>query len=92
MIGNFDAIEKEIIALKNHIFDCKKLVICLHKRLFLIRNNFALKSDYEKNEIEIICHETRQQIISKTNKIREYQNDLKHKLSLLNNHLFKTYE
>lgn len=85
MINDFEAIEKEIISLKNHIFNCKKLIMCLHKRLFLIRNNYALKSDYEKNEIEIICYETKQQIIAKSNKIREYQNELKLKISTLKN-------
>lgn len=31
----------------------KKLLECLEKRLILIHNNYSLKDEYEKNEIEI---------------------------------------
>lgn len=74
----------EILSLKQHIFACKGLLMCLYKRLFYIRNNYALKSDYEKNEIEIICYQTKQLIIRKSNLIREYENDLKLKISMYN--------
>lgn len=74
---------KEILSLKQHIFACKGLLMCLYKRLLFIRNNYALKSDYEKNEIEIICFQTKQLIIQKSNQIREYENELKSKIDML---------
>jgi len=72
----------EILSLKQHIFACKGLLMCLYKRLFYIRNNYALKTDYEKNEIEIICYQTKQQIIRNSNLIREYENNLKLKIRM----------
>jgi len=72
----------EILSLKQHIFACKGLLMCLYKRLFYVRNNYALKSDYEKNEIEIICYQTKQQIIRNSNLIREYENNLKLKIRM----------
>jgi hypothetical protein len=72
----------EILSLKQHIFACKGLLMCLYKRLFYVRNNYALKSDYEKNEIEIICYQTKQQIIRNSNLIREYENNLKFKIRM----------
>ena len=74
----------EILSLKQHIFACKGLLMCLYKRLFFIRNNYALKTDFEKNEIEITCYETKQLIIKKSNLIREYENDLKLKIRMYN--------
>ena len=72
----------EILSLRQHIFACKGLLMCLYKRLFYVRNNYALKSDYEKNEIEIICYQTKQQIIRNSNLIREYENNLKLKIRM----------
>jgi hypothetical protein len=72
----------EILSLKQHIFACKGLLMCLYKRLFYIRNNYALKTDYEKNEIEIICYQTKQQIIRNSNLIGEYENNLKLKIRM----------
>jgi hypothetical protein len=74
---------KEILSLKQHIFACKGLLMCLYKRLLFVRNNYALKSDYEKNEIEIICYETKQLIVRKSNKIREYEIELRLKIDML---------
>jgi hypothetical protein len=51
--------------------------------LLFVRNNYALKSDYEKNEIEIICYETKQLIVRKSNKIREYEIELRLKIDML---------
>jgi hypothetical protein len=49
---DLDVMQKQIFALKNYIS-------ALYKRLSLIKNGYATKSNYEKNEIDIVIHDTK---------------------------------
>ena len=49
----------ELFYLQKRIFILKDYQMCLRKRLYLIKNNYALKTEYEKNEIEIVTYQTR---------------------------------
>jgi len=73
---NSTVLDKEISDLQNQIFLVKDYLMCLHKRLYLIRTNYVLKSEYEKNEIEIIGYETKQQIVKHTKCVFKLENDL----------------
>lgn len=64
------------------IFSLKKIKECLNLRLFWIRDGFATKSEYEKNEIEIVSHETFLKLLELDKKIIQKQTDLQELLSL----------
>jgi hypothetical protein len=64
------------------IFRLKKIKECLNLRLFWIRDGFAKKSEYEKNEIEIVSHETFLKLLELDKKIIQKQTDLQELLSL----------
>jgi|LakMenEpi03Aug12_release.lakeMendotaPanAssembly.Ray.scaffolds.fasta_scaffold53305_1 hypothetical protein len=49
---------EEIQSQIRQIIDLKDYIFCLHKRLFLMREGFALKTQYEKNEVAILEFET----------------------------------
>jgi hypothetical protein len=47
----------------NAIFDKKSYLLCLHKRIALARaENFASKTKFDKNEIDILCYQTKAEI------------------------------
>ena len=64
------------------IFSLKKLKECFKIRLFWIRDGFAKKSEFEKNEIEIVSHETFLKLLELDKKIIQKQSDLQELLSL----------
>jgi hypothetical protein len=66
----------------NHIFSLKNLKECLEIRLFWIYDGFYTKSEYEKNEIEIISHETSLKLIELNKKLIKKQADLEELLHL----------
>lgn len=69
-------LDKDICDLQNQIFVVKNNLMCLYKRLYLIRTNYVLKSDYEKNEVEIITYETKHLIVKYTRCVAQMENDL----------------
>jgi uncharacterized sporulation protein YeaH/YhbH (DUF444 family) len=66
----------------DYIFSLKKIKECLEIRLFWIYDGFYLKSEYEKNEIEIISHETSVKLIELNKKLVKKQSDLEELLHL----------
>ena len=73
---NSSVLDKEICDLQNQIFIVKDYLMCLHKRLYLIRTNYVLKTEYEKNEIAIITYETKHQIVKHTKCVSQLENEL----------------
>jgi len=65
---SFTINESELNNLIVQILLLKSSVASLHKRLWLIRHGYALKTEFEKNEIDIIVYDTNILII-KRNKI-----------------------
>lgn len=63
--------------LQKYIHQKQLYVMNLRIRLLLIRTDFAYKNDFEKNEINILEHETKQ-IIANTNKIIKEKTDELH--------------
>lgn len=49
----------EIVIMQKQIFALKNYISSLYKRLSLIKNGYAKKNNYEKNEIDIIIHDTK---------------------------------
>jgi hypothetical protein len=64
------------------IFSLKKIKECLKLRIFWIKDGFAKKSEFEKNEIEIVSHETFLKLLELDKKIIQKQSDLQELLSL----------
>lgn len=64
------------MSLKRAIDFKNNYVIALRKRLILIKKNYALKDEYEKNEIEIITCQTLSIIGHATRFIREKKDEL----------------
>lgn len=60
--------------LQNTLNVHKKLLECLEKRLVLIHTDYALKNEYEKNEIEITKIRTQGEIDSIKKVINEREN------------------
>lgn len=69
-------LDKDICDIQKQIFIFKNYLMCLHKRLYLIRTNYILKSEYEKNEVEIIAYQTKHQIAKYTKYVDEMEINL----------------
>lgn len=69
----------ELVALQEGILAMKKYVLALHKRLALVRNGFSLKSEYEKNEVDIVVFETLAKISNANKKIYQLQTEFGYK-------------
>jgi hypothetical protein len=67
---DLDIMQKQIFALKNYIS-------ALYKRLSLIKNGYATKSNYEKNEIDIVIHDTKYLIGKKSIALKCLESDFK---------------
>jgi len=75
---DLELMQKQIIALKNYISS-------LQKRLALINNNYVNKSNFEKNEIDIVIYETKYLINKKLLSLGTLENAFKTKLEDYNN-------
>jgi len=55
------------------IYIKKKYILALYKRLYLIRKDYCLKSEYEKNEVEIMELVTKNTIIKTSSIVAQMQ-------------------
>lgn len=60
-----------IFTLHGQLLGQYRLLTMLHKRLDLIRNDFASKSEFERNEIEITEFETKGRMLALTRIVKE---------------------
>ena len=56
-----------------HIFSLKNYCASLNKRLSLVKENYYHKTDNEKNEVDILTHETLVKIIVINQKIKKLE-------------------
>lgn len=60
---------EQLSNLQENIIFLKNYVLVLEARLLLLRDNIALKSEYEKNEVNILTYETLSKISSTKTRI-----------------------
>jgi hypothetical protein len=66
-------IPQEIQDMQDHIIALKNYCMALHKRISLVRENYAIKSEKEKNEVAITTYETEIKINTIKQKISKLQ-------------------
>lgn len=66
-------IPQEIQDVQDHIIALKNYCMALHKRVALIRENYAIKTEKEKNEVAITTYETEIKISTIKQKISKLQ-------------------
>lgn len=66
-------IPQEIQDMQDHIIALKNYCMALHKRIALARENYAIKSEKEKNEVAITTYETEIKINTIKQKISKLQ-------------------
>lgn len=71
---------KDLELMQNQIIALKNYILSLFKRLSLIKINFANKTNFEKNEIEITTYETKCLITKKLSALKFLENDFELKL------------
>ena len=67
--------------LRNTINFKKDYVLCLHKRLLLIKEGFCEKSEFQRNEIDILKYETVSIINNSNNFIKKKEEEYRIELS-----------
>lgn len=67
--------------LRNTINFKKDYVLCLHKRLLLIKEGFCEKSEFQRNEIDILKYETVSIINNANNFIKKKEEEYRIELS-----------
>lgn len=72
---------KDLELLQNQIIALKDYISSLFKRLSLIKINFANKTNYEKNEVEIVIYETKYLITKKLFTLKCLEKDFQTKLT-----------
>ena len=70
-IGYLKYLTQNIIAKKTYI-------LLLYKRIYLCRHNYANKTEYERNEIEILISETNFKINNAKSYVRTKELEVKH--------------
>jgi hypothetical protein len=81
MLNRSQTDNQELFKLQNHCIFLKNYAMVLRKRLVLVRNGFALKNDYEKNEVDVIYYETLVKINITETKLQQYLIEYTHKLN-----------
>jgi hypothetical protein len=69
----------ELLVLQNKIFALKNYISALYKRLSLVRGGYASKTNYEKNEVDIVICETKYLIAKKNIYLRFLETEFKTK-------------
>ena len=75
-------INSELDNLEKAIHFKKRYVLSLYKRLSMIRKDFALKSEYEKNEVEITELQTKSIIIKNVCNISQMEEVFRDQLDI----------
>ena len=81
----------ELIVLQDHIMIRKNYSLVLHKRLVLIREDYALKTEHEKNEVEIGVYETLIKLNQNNSRITEMETTFEHRFNAFANDLEQLY-
>ena len=73
--------ENALLNLERAIHFKKRYILSLYKRLCLIRKDYVLKSEYEKNEIEITELQTKSIIIRTICKVSQMEEEFSSKIN-----------
>ena len=75
-------LNKTIEAQLKQVFNLEYLLECYELRLKLCKENYAEKSEFEKNEIELLIFKTKHHIRTTKRLIREWKTELNDNLKL----------
>ena len=81
MLNKSETYNHELSNLQNHCIFLKNYAMALRKRIMLVRDGFALKTEHEKNEVDVIVYETLAKINVTETKIYQLQLEYTHKLN-----------
>jgi hypothetical protein len=87
VLNKSETYNDNLFILQNHCVFLKNYAMALRKRVILIREGFALKTEHEKNEVDVIVYETLVKINVTEKKIQQLQLEYTHKLNAYFNDL-----
>ena len=76
--------------LQGHIIELKNYCMALRKRLVLIKENYAIKTENEKNEIDILIYETEEKIRIVKHRVKKLELTFSYKLNSFINEIKET--
>jgi hypothetical protein len=92
MLNKSETYNHELFILQDHCIFLKNYAMALRKRVVLVRDGFALKTEYEKNEVDVIAYETLVKINTTEKKIQQLQLEYTHKLNAYFTELEELYQ
>jgi hypothetical protein len=75
-------LNKTIETQLKHVFNLEYLLECYELRLKLCKENHAEKSEFEKNETELLIFKTKHHVVTTKRLIREWKTELNDNLKI----------